>query len=131
MRQVAYIHGETPEQFEMAFNEQCANLSRFEILEMKTVSETGMFVFYETNEEPVQEPQRPNMPESDYVVEFDEDSEDTNTIRIDLKVGKKSNRYCCECDNYDWGKGCPYRDGHIRIMDEACPMFNIVIEGRF
>lgn len=37
-------------------------------------------------------------------------------------------RRCCECINYEWGKGCPYREGHVRIMDVACEMFNITIE---
>lgn len=37
-------------------------------------------------------------------------------------------RRCCECDNYEWGRGCPYKKGHVRVMDIACDMFNIPFE---
>lgn len=131
MKQVAYVHGDTPEQFESAFNETCANLSRFDITEMKTVSETAVFIFYDTNEEPTMTPSQPAGPEANYTVEFEQDNENTKTIRIDLKLSNKTDRRCCECDNYDWGKGCPYRDGVVRLMDDACCMFNVIIEGRF
>lgn len=33
-------------------------------------------------------------------------------------------RRCCECNNYDWGKGCEFCDGVIRPMREACEWFN-------
>lgn len=38
---------------------------------------------------------------------------------------KEEIRYCCECENYDWGRGCPYREGHIKLMDHSCEYFNI------
>ena len=34
-------------------------------------------------------------------------------------------RKCCECDNYEWGSGCPYRNGHVTIMMPACEHFYI------
>lgn len=37
-------------------------------------------------------------------------------------------RYCCECARYDWGKGCPYRTGVVRLKDQACKKFTITVE---
>lgn len=54
---------------------------------------------------------------------------ETKRICIEIVVpDRKDDRHCCECENYDWGKGCPYREGRVRIMDEACDMFNIIIK---
>lgn len=131
MRQVAFVHGETPEEFEATFNETCANLSRFNILDTKILSETSMYIFYDTGEEQVETQPKRNIPDADYIVEFEQDQKDTKTIRIDLKVSRKTDRHCCECDNYAWGKGCAYRDGVVRVMDDACDMFNVIIDGRF
>lgn len=36
-------------------------------------------------------------------------------------------RYCCECDHYDWGKGCPFRKGHVTLKMDACSHFNIYL----
>lgn len=36
-----------------------------------------------------------------------------------------SGRYCCECDIYDWGKGCPFREGHVTLKMQACEHFTI------
>ena len=38
-------------------------------------------------------------------------------------------RKCCECTNYDWGRGCPYREGHIVLTMPACKHFTITYEG--
>lgn len=35
--------------------------------------------------------------------------------------------YCADCDNYDWGKGCPYREGRVDRLDLACEMFNVKV----
>ena len=40
-----------------------------------------------------------------------------------------SDRRCCECGNYDWGKGCPYRDERVTLMMPACSRFTIEYEG--
>ena len=40
-----------------------------------------------------------------------------------------SDRHCCECDNYDWGRGCPFRDGHVTLMMPACAHFTIEYDG--
>lgn len=51
-------------------------------------------------------------------------------ITVSLLVGDYEGRYCCECENLEWGRGCPYRSGRVAQMDQACPMFNVVIERR-
>lgn len=38
-------------------------------------------------------------------------------------------RYCCECGEYDWGRGCPFRAGHITLMMEACHHFTVEVKG--
>lgn len=38
-------------------------------------------------------------------------------------------RVCAECGNYDWGKGCPYREGHITLKMDACHHFTVEIAG--
>lgn len=37
-------------------------------------------------------------------------------------------RACCECAEYDWGRGCPYRDGHITLMMPACKHFSVEVK---
>lgn len=39
-----------------------------------------------------------------------------------------TNRNCCECGNYDWGKGCPFREGHVTLMMPACKHFTIEVK---
>ena len=36
-------------------------------------------------------------------------------------------RYCCECGEYDWGRGCPYRSGRVTLMMDACHHFTVDI----
>ncbi len=36
-------------------------------------------------------------------------------------------RRCAECSNYDWGRGCAFRAGVIRPMDEACEYLNVEV----
>ena len=36
-------------------------------------------------------------------------------------------RFCAECGNYDWGRGCPFRSGHITLKMNACEHFTIEI----
>ena len=38
-------------------------------------------------------------------------------------------RVCCECGHYEWGKGCPYKDGHITLKMDACHHFTIEVGG--
>lgn len=40
-----------------------------------------------------------------------------------------SGRKCCECTEYDWGRGCPYRDGHVTLMMPACSHFTVEYKG--
>ena len=65
---------------------------------------------------------------ADHLIDFtDEGEADVHTVTIILKVNPYEDRYCCECDNYNWGKNCPYRKGRVARMDPACDMFNVTI----
>lgn len=46
----------------------------------------------------------------------------------DVPPAEWEGRYCCECTEYDWGKGCPYREGHITLKMDACEHFTIEIK---
>lgn len=48
-------------------------------------------------------------------------------IELFIPEDHAKERYCCECENYNWGKNCPYRNGRIALKDNACDMFNILI----
>lgn len=38
-------------------------------------------------------------------------------------------RYCCECGEYEWGKGCPFREGRVTLMMNACHHFTVEVKG--
>ena len=40
-----------------------------------------------------------------------------------------SDRHCCECSEYEWGRGCPFRDGHVTLMMPACSHFTVEYDG--
>ena len=40
-----------------------------------------------------------------------------------------SDRFCCECAEYDWGRGCPFREGRVTIMMNACHHFTVETRG--
>lgn len=130
MKQVVHVEGKNPVDFADAYNETCAELSRFTVERVQPISDTSMYVFYDIPDELVQvaEPERDDF---DYRIESGDIEDETKTIslKIELVLPDASNRFCCECDNYDPRLGCPYRDGKIRNMDPACQMFNVVIGG--
>jgi len=133
MRAIMKVSADTIDEYVDAMNEAYAELSRFEIIKEKNISDTTTIITYETPKEldTVEEDIRERIT-ADYDVEFPDAKEKAGqTVRLNLRVGKNEDRRCCECDNYNWGKNCPYRDGHIRRMDRACGMFNIVIEARY
>ena len=47
----------------------------------------------------------------------------------ELSENPFSGRVCAECGNYDWGRGCPYKEGHITLKMDACHHFTIEIGG--
>lgn len=55
------------------------------------------------------------------------DPDEVSHFAIELILPKDPDRFCCECTNYSWGKGCPYREGIVRNMDKSCQMFNVNI----
>ena len=66
-----------------------------------------------------------------YSIMFTESTDPAETVRIgiELVLPKITGRSCCDCSNYEWGIGCPYRAGPIRLLDPACSMFNVRIDG--
>ena len=125
MKQVRPVKGRTVDEYAEALNEAYAELSRFKIESLTEYPNFEAIIHYEISEpEPVAVP---GFSDADYDIECD-GIEATETVRISLHVGANKDRRCCECSNLEWGKGCPYRDGHVRQMDPACNMFNVTIE---
>ena len=126
MKQVAHVSGRTPAEFASAYNETCAELSRFTIEKVQPISDTSMFVFYDIPDEFTEEPVTES--NADFLIEMAEPgTPGVKTLHIDIVVSAPQNRKCCECANYRWGRGCSYRHGLVRHMDDACHMFNVHI----
>lgn len=131
MKQVKPVTGANLIEFAEALNEAYCELSRFRIEKTEKFSDLEALIHYDIPDDlaPQAEPD-PCGPEPDYRLELadDEGQSEFETIRIEMRLGTHEDRHCCECNNYVWGLSCPYRKGHIRLMDKACCMFNIVIE---
>ena len=57
-----------------------------------------------------------------------ENATDIQRVVVELVLQDPGeDRYCCECQNYKWGIGCPYREGRVKLMDQACEMFDVKI----
>lgn len=138
MKRITLIEGRDPVEFAQAYNEVVERLAGYELGPEKFISDTSMYLFYESDEDPDEDienlRQRAEAAfkerEPDFVVDATEADGPTITLRIDLTVNVQKDRYCCECENYKWGRGCPYRDGMVRNLDRSCPMFNIVLSRR-
>ena len=128
MKQVRPVNGSHIDAFADAMNEALSDLSRFTIEKIEHVSALEALIYYDIPDEVIHKQLPVDGPAVDYDIELDEEMADSVLIRI--KVGRHSDRWCCECGNYRWGRGCPYRDGMVRQMDKACPMFGVVIERR-
>lgn len=132
MKQVRPVQAKTLMEFAEALNEAYAELSRFEVEKTERLPGLEALIFYEIPDDlPDAEPEYFGGPEPDYTIEFPDGDDCSDMVTIRFKVGKHPGRRCAECDNYDYGRSCPFRDGHVKPMDEACNMFNLVIEGRF
>ena len=119
------VEGKTLQEFADAYEEATNELSRATIIEEKEIGPLQLLIYYEDPDEPNPEPEAPA---SDYDIRL---ADDGQYITVSIMVDKRyPERYCCECANYDWGRGCPYRSGHVRQMDRACPMFNVLIGRR-
>ena len=133
MRQSILVSGNNPQEFVDTYNETLAELSRATILRERQISDTSVLIFYETSEELDKKVKAVEEDEPvDYTIELaDPEQDDTTEIVIKIVAPTANDRYCCECDHYDWGKGCPFRDQHIKFKDRACRMFYVNIEGRY
>lgn len=129
MKQVRPVQGRTLAEFAEAMNEAYAELSRFTIERTENISPLEALIYYDIPDE-LMDPE-PDGSETDYDIELADKGRCTESVTIRLRVRPPEHRHCCECDNYDWGRGCPYRSEHIKLMDDACSMFNVIIEGRF
>lgn len=131
------VTGENVYEYTEAFNELMDDIDErgYELDKVEKLSDLTAIIYYNvpkakaTTEEP--KPNPAGMSAPDYCVDFSTASEKAEeTIRVNLHVRDHSGRSCCECDNYVWGRCCPYREGHVRLMDPACAMFNIIIQHR-
>jgi len=69
----------------------------------------------------------------DHTLTFTDSLDPDQSVRmvVELILPKLAGRYyCCDCDNYDWGKGCPYRKGRIMPTDPCCDMLNVTISSQ-
>lgn len=130
MKQVRPVQARTLTEFAEALNEAYAELSRFEVERTERLPGLEALIFYDIPDD-LPDPETLAGPEPDYVVELPDRGDCSEVVTIRFKIGKHPGRWCAECENYDYGKGCPWREGHVRPMDEACQMFNLIIEGRF
>jgi len=129
MKQVAIVEAKTLKEYANEYNEVMSELSRFKVERVEQLSATSALIYYDTPDEVEQA--AAHIYEPDFRAEIPhEKEEETQTITIELKVTSSKGRVCAECENYIWGQKCPYHEGHVRIMDDACAMFNINI-GRF
>lgn len=126
MLQAVLVEGKTVSEFVDAYNETCAELSRFRVDSMRQISDTEALVYYEIPEE--LETVAEDGDDCDYEIDLrDLEDGECETVKVSLVLPKSKGRRCCECENYRWGKGCPYKDGHVKLMDDNCRMFNVVI----
>lgn len=133
MRQSILVSGNNPQEFVDTYNETLAELSRATILRERQISDTSVLIFYETSEELDKKVDAVEADEPvDYTIELaDPEQDETTDIVIKIVAPTAHDRFCCERDHYDWGKGCPFRDKHIKFMDHACRMFYVTIGGRY
>lgn len=130
MKQCRAVQAQTLTEFADAMNEAYMELSRFTIEKTEQISPLEAIIYYAIPDELMS--REPDFrPDVDYDIEFPDADDGSEWVTLRLKVGRNKSRHCCECDNYSWGRGCPYRSEHIRLMDPACKMFNVVIDGRF
>ena len=138
MKKGLIISGETPVKFMEKYNETIELLDGAEIISEKFLTYTYIYQFYDSDD--VMDPdeqieqirQRAEAAfrekEPDFIVDaIDDEADDVQTISIELKINIPRNRFCCECRNYNWSKGCHYRDGMVRQMDKACPLFDVIL----
>lgn len=118
MKKVRPVEGRTLAEFADAYEEAQSELSRATILYEKEVSPLQILIYYE-DPETIED-----APETDYQIQFDSKGK---IVTVSILVDDYEDRYCAECDNLEWGRGCPYRSGHVKPMDRACPMFNVTI----
>lgn len=136
MRQILLVKGDTPEEFVEFYNNATeeAELSGFKIESEKFISDTKCFLFVDTDEssadiENIRKRAESNFKasEPDYIVDATDGDGETDTIDIRLTVTVPKGRFCAECENLNWGRGCPFADGHVDHKNHACSMFNIIL----
>ena len=128
-----HVKGETPDEFVKAYEKAYADNECCENFREKFVTDTSMYLFFddprpEVTDELIEDirQQAEDSFSADYEIDVEDhdEIEETRTIRIELTIGVPKKRYCCECENYAWGKGCPFC-GHVKGMAPACELFNV------
>lgn len=132
MKQVRPVQGQNLTEFADALNAAYAELSRCTIERTDNVAPLQALIYYDDPDGIPEPDEIHSRPDADYIVDLSGGNVKGQTIRIDVTVGEAhDSRYCCECDNYSWGQGCPYSTDRRKLKDPACGMFNVRIEGRF
>ena len=133
MRKAIHVSGDSPAELALNYNQAMDELDGCEILREKDNPDGSLTIFFETGEDPVEEVRRraeAAFLERNPIVEVEDEYAQREVIEITIRATVPDDRHCCECDNYSWGRGCPYRRGHIQLNDPACGMFNVIIERR-
>ena len=126
--QLAIITAEDPEQLQDKINAEL--LAHPHYIDLQ-IDDSRAILQYNIE---IQPPKAINLltgPDQDAHIDYSliltpENATDIQRVILELVLPDHGpDRYCCECENYRWGNGCPYRDGHIRLMDSACTMFNL------
>lgn len=132
MRETMLVKGNSPEEFALAYNEAQRTVPG-EVVGERFISDTMMYLFYEADDgmddliEAIRQ-EREDSFSPDLEIDAtdpEEDEESSTTIRIEMTIAAPKKRFCCECDNYSWRRGCPFKDEHVDRMDPACGLFNI------
>lgn len=137
MKQICLVNGRSPAEFAQKYNDSIANLSGT-IISEKFISDTTAFLFYEVDEadhveeirQRAEQSFKRSMKECSVDVGQNDESFETDVIEIRIKAGRPIDRHCCECGNYSWSQRCPYREGPVARLEDACGMFNVIIERR-
>lgn len=126
--QVAVIVADDPEQLQTRINQELMIHPDYTSIDVTENRAVIQYLVTVQELDPVESLPCPDeLAPVDHRINLADNGTERNIVHIEITLPVPADRYCCECENYNWGIGCQYRDGHVRILDEACEMFNLRI----
>lgn len=135
MRKSILVSGYAPDDFAKEYNLAVQKLAGCEIVSERFINDTSCYIFYEDPNEDVSDEvleqirkDAEEMFKADFSIDArdpEEETEPAKVIKVILTVGAPRGRFCCECGNFSWSNGCPFRDDHVHRMSAACELFDI------